>query len=42
MIVAILVPPAVEKGKTLVADVALVDQFGNEHWIRGLEFRESR
>lgn len=31
-------PPACEKGKTFKGDVAIVDQFGNEHWLKGLEF----
>ena len=31
-------PPIYEKGETFKADVAIVDQFGNEHWLKGLEF----
>ena len=31
-------PPIYEKGKTFKADVAIVDQFDNEHWLKGLEF----
>ncbi len=31
-------PPVREKGKSFEADVAIVDQFGNEHWLKGLEF----
>ncbi|MHB8405787.1 MAG: hypothetical protein ACYDCJ_10230 [Gammaproteobacteria bacterium] len=31
-------PPVREKGKLFRADVAIVDQFGNEHWLKGLEF----
>lgn len=31
-------PPVREKGKPFKADVAIVDQFGNEHWLKGLEF----
>jgi hypothetical protein len=33
-----LVPPVRKEGETLVADVAVLDQFGNEHWIRRVEF----
>lgn len=31
-------PPVCEKGKPFKGDVAIVDQFGNEHWLKGLEF----
>ena len=31
-------PPVCEKGKPFKADVAIIDQFGNEHWLKGLEF----
>jgi len=31
-------PPVHEKGKSFKADVAIIDQFGNEHWLKGLEF----
>lgn len=31
-------PPVTEEGKSFIADVAIVDQFGNEHWLEGLEF----
>ncbi len=31
-------PPVAEEGKPFIADVAMVDQFGNEHWLDGLEF----
>lgn len=31
-------PPVCEKGKPFKSDVAIIDQFGNEHWIKGLEF----
>lgn len=31
-------PPVREKGKPCKADVAIIDQFGNEHWLKGLEF----
>jgi hypothetical protein len=31
-------PPVNEKGKLFKADVAIIDQFGNEHWLKGLEF----
>lgn len=31
-------PPVREKGQLFKADVAIIDQFGNEHWLKGLEF----
>lgn len=31
-------PPVCDKGKLFKADVAIIDQFGNEHWLKGLEF----
>lgn len=31
-------PPVCEKGEKFKADVAIIDQFGNEHWLKGLEF----
>ena len=31
-------PPVREKGEKFRADVAIIDQFGNEHWLKGLEF----
>lgn len=31
-------PPVREKGQSFKADVAIIDQFGNEHWLKGLEF----
>lgn len=31
-------PPVCEKDKPFKADVAIIDQFGNEHWLKGLEF----
>ena len=31
-------PPVSEKDKLFKADVAIIDQFGNEHWLKGLEF----
>lgn len=31
-------PPICEKGKAFKADVAIIDQFGNEHWLKGLEY----
>lgn len=31
-------PPVREKGQQFKADVAIIDQFGNEHWLKGLEF----
>lgn len=31
-------PPVREQGQPFKADVAIIDQFGNEHWLKGLEF----
>ena len=31
-------PPVREKGELFKADIAIIDQFGNEHWLKGLEF----
>ena len=31
-------PPVRKEGEVFKADVAIVDQFGNEHWLKGLEF----
>jgi len=33
-----VMPPAGEKGQTFKADIAIIDLFGNEHWIKGIEF----
>jgi hypothetical protein len=32
-------PSVREKGETFKADIAIIDQFGNEHWLKGLEFK---
>ncbi len=34
-------PPVKNKGDPFEADIAIVDQFGNEHWIKNVEFRYS-
>ena len=31
-------PPVRKSGERFKADVAIIDQFGNEHWLKGLEF----
>lgn len=31
-------PPVSELNQSFKADVAIIDQFGNEHWLKGLEF----
>lgn len=36
-----IVPPFKKKGESFFADVAILDQFGNEHWIRKIEFKYS-
>jgi hypothetical protein len=33
-----LVPPIKKESDTFRADVALVDQFGNDHWVKDVEF----
>ena len=34
-------PPVKREGDSFMGDVAIIDQFGNEHWLKGLEFRYS-
>lgn len=34
-------PPTLTPGTPLTSDIALVDQFGNEHWCPGIVFRSS-
>jgi hypothetical protein len=36
-----IMPPVKEKGQVFKADVAIIDQFGNEHWVNGIEFKYS-
>lgn len=36
-----IMPPVRNKGETFKADVAIMDQFGNEHWIKNIEFQYS-
>jgi hypothetical protein len=31
-------PPVCAQGRSFKTDVAIVDQFGNEHWVKRLEF----
>jgi hypothetical protein len=33
-----ITPPVKNPGETLKADIALVDQFGNKHWLNNVEF----
>lgn len=33
-----IMPPFKEKGESFKADIAIIDQFGNEHWIEKIEF----
>lgn len=33
-----VIPPVCEKDKTFVGDIAILDQFGNHHWINKLAF----
>ena len=35
-------PLVSEKGQSFKADVAIIDLFGNEHWIKGIEFPYSK
>jgi hypothetical protein len=37
-----IMPPVREKGEGIKADVALIDQFNNEHWVKGIEFKYGR
>jgi hypothetical protein len=32
-------PPVVEEPRSFKADLALLDQFGNEHWLKNVRFR---
>jgi hypothetical protein len=34
-------PPFKQKGEPFVGDVALIDQFGNEHWEKKVHFRSA-
>ena len=34
-----LTPPVKKERETVRVDIALVDQFGNEHWVKGVEFK---
>lgn len=36
-----IMPPFKKKGESFVADIAVLDQFGNEHWIKKVNFRYS-
>jgi len=38
----LVTPPVREKGQSFNADVAIIDLFGNEHWIKGIEFPYSK
>jgi hypothetical protein len=31
-------PPLKKEGENFTTDVAIIDQFGNEHWIKGIDF----
>jgi hypothetical protein len=33
-----IIPPFRKEGEQFTTDVAIVDQFGNEHWIKGITF----
>jgi hypothetical protein len=37
-----VMPPVSEKGQSFKADIAIIDLFGNEHWIKGIEFPYSK
>ncbi len=37
-----VMPPVREKGQSFKAHVAIIDLFGNEHWIKGIEFPYSK
>ncbi|HHT9109069.1 MAG TPA: hypothetical protein ACFYD9_10530 [Candidatus Wunengus sp. YC64] len=33
-----IIPPLKKERETFTTDVAIIDQFGNEHWIKGIDF----
>jgi hypothetical protein len=33
-----IMPPVSKEGETFKANISIVDQFGNEHWVKGIEF----
>jgi len=33
-----ITPPIKQEGEPFVADVAAIDQFGNQHWVKNVEF----
>jgi len=33
-----IIPPFKPEGESFVADIAIVDQFNNKHWVNGVEF----
>ena len=35
----VVVPPVKEKGEPFRCDVAILDNFGNEHWLKNIEFQ---
>ena len=36
-----IIPPFKKQGDSFIADVAVLDQFGNEHWIKKVNFKYS-
>ena len=34
-----IVPPVKKENQNFVTDLAIIDQFGNEHWMKKVEFR---
>lgn len=34
-----LQPPVKKEGEMFKGDIAVLDQFGNKHWVKGVEFR---
>lgn len=36
-----IMPPLRKENESFVADVAILDQFGNEHWIKKIKFKYS-
>lgn len=33
-----IIPPFKEKGESFNADIAVLDQFGNQHWVKSVKF----
>jgi hypothetical protein len=36
-----MIPPERRKGEPFRADIAIIDQFGNEHWLKKVDLEYS-